>query len=214
MRAATLYDLAGRTGDASLIGEALESFRAARDAWASAAEAATGVYVDDLTYGPQPWLRGTWSDRLPAIDRDLDALAAAASASSVEAEGDEQGRRVLARLSHGSRNAVVSHEPPLPFRPGESIAVFFGVEERDPPSVLSARLRYRRLDQSQAYDEVEMTRADGGFVATIPGAVTGSGFPIQYRAVFVDAEGDAWLHPGLGAELSEQPYHVIRQAPG
>jgi hypothetical protein len=214
MRAATLYEVAGRTGDTSLIGEALEAYRAARDAWAAAAEAATGVYVDDLTYGPQPWLRGTWSDRLPAIDRDLGALAAAAAASSVGAEGDDQGRRVLAGLSPASRDAVVAHEPPPPFRPGEPIVVSFGIEDGDSPLVLSARLRYRRLDQSQTYDEVEMTRAGDGFVATIPGEITGSAFPIQYHAVFVDAEGGAWLHPGLGAELSGQPYHVIRQASG
>jgi hypothetical protein len=37
-------------------------------------QAADGIYQDDLSYGPQPWLRGCWRDRLATIDRDIEDL--------------------------------------------------------------------------------------------------------------------------------------------
>ena len=78
LRAAVWYELSTAPGGPSLLGEAVEAYRGARAALGEAAALAAGVYADDLTYGPQPWLRGTWSDRLPSIDRDLEALAALA----------------------------------------------------------------------------------------------------------------------------------------
>ncbi len=78
LRAAVWYELSIAPGGPPLLGEAVEAYRGARAAMGEAAALAAGVYADDLTYGPQPWLRGTWSDRLPSIDRDLEALAALA----------------------------------------------------------------------------------------------------------------------------------------
>lgn len=80
MRAAVLYELAVRIGHPILLAGALKAYRGARAAWAEAADRAFGVYVEDLTFGPQPFLHGSWSDRLPSIDRDIDAMAALARA--------------------------------------------------------------------------------------------------------------------------------------
>ncbi len=53
--------------------------------------------------------------------------------------------------------------------------------------------------------------ADGDrFVASIPGEQTDQPFAMQYLFAVHDANGAAWLHPGLGAELSDQPYFVVR----
>jgi hypothetical protein len=212
MRAATLYDVGVRTGSGWSMGEAMEAYRGARAAWAEAAERAAGVYVDDLTYGPQPWLRGTWSDRLPAIDRDVEAMAATASAAPrLTAEADAEARRILFELSRGSEAVVVTHAPPPPFRRGEPITLVLDVGGGDPASVGSVSLRYRHLDQSKVYTEVEMTAEGDRYAATVPGDVADSPFPLLYRFVLRDGEGGARLHPGLGPELSDQPYYVLRQ---
>ena len=76
----------------------------------------------------------------------------------------------------------------------------------------SARLHYRHVDQSDAYRVVEMTAADGRYQAEIPGEYTDSPYPILYYFELHDAGGDAWLHPGLNADLANQPYFVIRHA--
>jgi hypothetical protein len=52
--------------------------------------------------------------------------------------------------------------------------------------------------------------ADGNrFVASIPGSDTDTPFAMQYFFAIRDADGDAWLHPGLGPELSDQPFYVV-----
>ena len=55
--------------------EAVDRYFRARSAWRDAARVCQDVYVADITYGPHPWLRGRWDDRLPAIDREILALA-------------------------------------------------------------------------------------------------------------------------------------------
>jgi hypothetical protein len=48
-----------------------------------------------------------------------------------------------------------------------------------------------------------------GFVGVIPGSYTNTAYPLQYYFELSDAAGRAWLFPGLGATLSEQPYFVL-----
>lgn len=212
MRAAVLWELFRRTGSPAIYREALEANRSARAAWAEAADRASGVYVEDLTYGPQPWLRGTWSDRLPAIDRNIDAMAASERTPLARTDVTEaDARRLLTETSRGSRTADVSHTPPPAFRPGEPVPLALDVGGAGTRSVETVRLRYRRLDQSEAYEEVEMAREGAPFVGAIPGAYSDSPFALQYHFVIRDPRGGTWLHPGLGDELSDQPYYVVRE---
>lgn len=212
LRAAFLYEVFASTGDPSVLREGLEIYRAARAAWAEAADRGSDAYVDDLTYGPQPWLRGTWSDRLPAIDRDIDAMAAVDRTSLARTDTAEaDARRLLTETSLGSLTAAVSHTPPPPFRPGEPVRLVLAVGDDGTGTVETVRLRYRHLDQSKAYEEAEMAREGERFVGEIAGPYSDSPYALQYLFVIRDHRGGAWLHPGLGAELSDQPYCVVRQ---
>ena len=76
----------------------------------------------------------------------------------------------------------------------------------------SAVLHYRHLDQSDEYQVVEMSADGGRYRATIPGEYTDSVYPVLYYFILRDAKGDAWLHPGLNADLANQPYFVVRHA--
>ncbi len=160
LRAAVLYELWLSTGDPSPLPAALETYLGARAAWADAAERAFGVYVDDLTFGPQPWLRGTWADRLPAIDRDLEDLEVVARSSGtgdavpasdvlraladMEARSGSRGRDRLPRTaglvpprradhvdSRTRRDARRSHEGATPIPPPGPIEALHG--GRDDP---------------------------------------------------------------------------------
>jgi hypothetical protein len=71
-------------------------------------------------------------------------------------------------------------------------------------------LRYRQVDQSERWTGVELGRADGGFAGSIPGGYADGAYPLQYLFVVRDVRRRAWLHPGLGPTLSDQPYHVVR----
>ena len=71
LRAGVRYEVYARTGNVHALRHGISAYRAARAAWMEAVHSATGVYVGDLTFGPEPWLRGHWSDRLAAVDQDI-----------------------------------------------------------------------------------------------------------------------------------------------
>ncbi len=82
--------------------------------------------------------------------------------------------------------------------------------ETSDPDVVGAALRYRHVNQAEPYVEVEMEPVEGGFAVAIPGAYGGTDRALQYHVVVRADGGRAWLYPGLGPELSAQPYHVVR----
>jgi hypothetical protein len=211
MRAAVQYELALGIGDLGPLADALTAYRAARAAWVDAVDRAAGVYVDDLTFGPQAFLRGNWSDRLPLIDQDLDAMVVLARTTLPRAEvSDEEARRIMTDVAAEAPTWTLSHTPPPSFRPGEPLTLHLAVDEAGPP-IAAVGLRYRHLDQSEMHEEVEMAREADRFVATIPGEYSDSPYALQYHFVVKDDRGGARLHPGLGAELSDRPYHVVRR---
>ena len=48
--------------------------------------------------------------------------------------------------------------------------------------------------------------------AVIPADYTKSPYPLEYFFRLVDAEHQAWLHPGFREDLCNQPFFVVRQA--
>ncbi|MGH2640093.1 MAG: hypothetical protein ACRDGO_00160, partial [Actinomycetota bacterium] len=211
MRAAVHYELALGIGDPAPLADAVTAYRAARAAWVDAIDRAAGVYVDDLTFGPQAFLRGSWSDRLPSIDQDLDAMEALARAPLPRTGvSDEEARRVMTDVAGEVPTWPLSHTPPSSFRPGEPLTLDVGVDGTG-ASIEAVGLRYRHLDQSEKHEEVEMEREADRFVATIPSDYSDSPYPLQYHFVIKDVRGGTSLHPGLGADLSDRPYHVVRQ---
>jgi hypothetical protein len=207
LRAGVGYERDRSARDPDALRGALAAHRSARDAWADAVAAAEGVYVRDLTYGPQAWLRGTWADRLPAIDADLRALEALVDALGPDRRPVAPG--TMASAAGPPRLPGLSHRPPDGFEPGRDLTISL---ETDGARPVGVALRFRHLDQSQPYREVEMTPGGDRFTASIPGAYADGVYPIQYAFVVRDGER-ARRYPGLGPELSDQPYVVVRPAP-
>ena len=209
LRAGVDYERFRRSADVDAITSAVEAYRSARAAWADACAAASGVYAPDLTYGPQPWLRGTWADRLPAIDVDLGALESLASA----AVGASESRRPIRAFPDGLGGpaplSTVSHRPSAGFAPGDDVAIHLAASDR---TSVGVALRYRHVDQSERYLEIEMTPVEGGFAASIPGAYADGAYPLQYFFAVRDVQGTARFFPGIGPDLSDQPYFVVRPA--
>jgi len=219
LRAVVCYELFERTGSAPAIHAAVRHCRAARSAWADAAALGSGAYAHDLTFGPEPWLRGTWSDRLPAIDADLDALEKLARATEVPADpalaADPELAQVIGLLTSRADSVAVTHDPPASFRRGEAIPLVLLGAGAARDEIAGAAVRFRRLDQSEAWRRVEM-EPDGAerWVAQVPAGYADSPFPVQYFFVLSGRVRTAWQHPGLGDDLCGQPYLVVRSAVG
>jgi hypothetical protein len=157
-----LWEIHTLSDDAAAAAAALSSYQQARAAWVEAAQAGR-VYVADITFGSEPWLRGHWSDRLSAIDADIAQMARLAA----DTNGGGMG------VASGAVSAVAQALSPPPERGIEAV--------HTPPG------------------------------ATIPAAYTDSPFPLQYFFALMQ-DGRADMAPGLGADLCNQPYYVLRQA--
>ena len=215
LRSGVWYALYQRTRDTDLLDQAIEAYRSARSAWAKLAEQAEGVYVDDLTFGLSRQLRGHWSDRLAAIDQDLQDMEKERTEGIGEQTADrELSTEVRALLSIASEELTefqCNHTPPDSFQPGSTVKI---TVDSSGAGVCCARLHYRHVNQAEEYVVTDMQKQDSRYVATIPADYTDSKYPLQYFLEFRDTRGRAWLYPRLNTTLSDQPYYVIRQANG
>jgi hypothetical protein len=212
-RSAVLWSLYERSGDREAAAGAVEIYRAARKAWAVAADEAA-VYVSDISYGAEPWLRGHWRDRLPAIDADIAEMARQAAADSVSPGGDQSNIRAvqlqaLQQLFSRPQRPVArgEHQPAARFQPGAPLEISIRLPEKG----TTALLHYRHVNQAEAWRVTPMRRDGDRHAAVVDGDYTGSPYPLQY---YFELRGDGGpsLFPGLNPNLTNQPYFVVRQA--
>jgi len=81
--------------------------------------------------------------------------------------------------------------------------------------VLSIRLYYRHANQAERFNITEMhvaetQRKNGVFRETLSGTYTASNYPLQYYFELKQGPERASLYPGFTAELTGQPYFVLR----
>lgn len=218
LRSGTLYALYEQSGDTTALEEALEAYRRARAHWADAANQAKGVYRADITYGSETNLRGCWLDRLPAIDDDIhdmeNRLAKAKETADPSQGADREKVRAAvhealsrpARLSLPCRHAPAAH-----FEPGQPLPIGLSVEPQSSFKGITVRLAYRHVNQGEYYETLEMQAKHNRYEAVIPASYTESPYALQYFFELRTQNGRAWLFPGLGADLSNQPYFVVEQ---
>jgi hypothetical protein len=226
IRAALLNALRpGGAGDHVFLSAALTQYQAARDAWVDFARLAQGIYVSDITFGPETQLRGHWSDRQAAIDQDVQrmsklveaAIGPAARASGPSGE-PALGNSILSKELQRAMDSVftpparpslaIQHEPPKSFRTGQDLTILLSVAKGRPPSAV--RLHYRHVNQSEDYQIAAMQGAAKGWSAAIPAAYTKSLYPLQYFFEMRTDTDQPVLYPGLGMSFCEQPYFVVR----
>jgi hypothetical protein len=202
-RSAVLYAIYEKTGDRAALEEALRAYRQARAVWAQVAERAKGVYLPDVTVGDRPSLRGHWLDRLPAFDDDIGDMAKRLD----EAKPAGASKAIAEALGRPRRPSVpCRHTPPAGFHPGQPLEL-----ELAAPKLVSARMYYRHVNQAERFESAEMQARDNGYRAVIPAGYTQSLYPLQYYFELKSGPDQACLVPGFAANLSNQPYFVVRR---
>ncbi|HYL76689.1 MAG TPA: hypothetical protein VEU96_20915, partial [Bryobacteraceae bacterium] len=204
-RAGVLYAIYDRTGDRAALEQALKYYRAARTAWATLAERAKGVYVQDITVGEHPWLRGHWLDRLPAIDADIALLEKRLPSAKINSDPKVKAAIAEAQGRPQRPSAAMRHRAPDRFQRKQPLAL-----ELAGPALASARLHYRHVNQAERWQSAVMDRKGPAYVAAIPGSYTDSMYPLQYYFELKSAPDRAWLYPGFPPDLAGAPYYVIR----
>jgi hypothetical protein len=206
LRAGALYAVFDRTGDRAALDEAVRQYTLARDAWTKIIQRTRGAYMSDVSYGIGKFQRGHWEDRLPAIDADIQTMknAAAREASASAAA------LVAAILRPPARPTLqVSHKPQEKLDRGKDLAV--QMECNLLPGA-TATLHYRHTHQAEPWQTLAMSATGRQLRATIPGDYTDTAFPIQYYMTVKTPEGAVALFPGLGDQLTTQPYVLVRTA--
>jgi hypothetical protein len=210
LRTACLYALFERTRDRHLLASAVERYDSAREVWTRIAGVTKGVYVDDLTYGPEWYQRGNWADRLAALERDRAAMASLRVPellAGAEAERNRAWARAVLAPAERPRPAV-SHAVPGAFDRARPLAIGLEVS-----AVEAVRLRYRHTNQAEPWRTETMVREGDAWRGIIPARYTDSVFPLQYYFELVLATPAAVvLWPGFDASWTNAPYWVVRQA--
>ncbi len=213
-RAGLLWSVHLRGDDRTAADQALAAYRAARAQFAEVAKRGA-VYAADLGYGPEPWLRGHWRDRLGAIDADIAEMARLAQdINGLAGRHLAPRERIFAAigqiLAAPSRvSPDYRHNAPAHYTPGQDLAVAVGL----PETVAAAKLHYRHVNQAEPWLTAEMAGPPSRRTATIPAAYLTGLYPLQYY--FEIATDDAaTLVPGLDATLANVPYYVVRPTRG
>jgi hypothetical protein len=209
-RSAVWYELHAATGDRGSLDRAVDHLATARDAWLDASERAS-AYVADLTFGPEPRLRGHWRDRLPAIDADLRDMRDRVRDAPRRSDGVD----VVALVGAAERRPRVTldHRAPPGFAPHTPLALHVAIDGADAERVTGVRVRYRPMNQALPVASCEMERADGGYAVRVPASDLTGAHALAY-AFEVHTDSAACRYPGLGATLTEQPYLVVRPERG
>jgi hypothetical protein len=201
-RAAVAFEIHRRTGDAGSLADAARHAELARKAWVDTVEHGD-VYVPDLTYGPQAWIRGHWRDRLAAIERDVEVLTRIAH----DAAASRPPAIVPAPSAPEPADLEFRHAVPV-LRRGEPTTIELGLAGGGASAISAVRLRYRPMDQSREWQETKTDRDGDRFVVTLSAEATNAPYPLAYAFVLVGADGGAWRHPGLGEKWAGRPYFV------
>ncbi len=216
LRSAVLYDIFLASNDTNAADAALEHYQKARDAWATMAERAKNVYRVNISYGSVPKRSGHWLDRLPGIDTDIAAMKTKIQLSKAETISRRSASEEMNAIADVPPSAVpmkCSHTPPARFTPGAALELrllISGVSSGGAiEPVRSVRLRYRRVNQAERWNVLDLDGENSVYAAAIPSEYTLSKFPLEYYFELSDARGVEWMYPGFNKALSNQPYFAV-----
>ncbi len=208
-RSGVLFGIYEKTKDPRALDASLTMYRKAREAWVRVAAVAKGVYMADVTVGEEPQQHGHWLDRLPAIDKDIAAVAERAETTPAGAPDPRVASAIQEALGRPRRVVpAVRHDAPAKFRAGQPLELVLTLSQKD----AAVRMYYRHVDQAERYAVVEMDGRGGSFSATIPGAYKDSEYPLEYYFEVRESAGAVTLYPGFSDTLTNQPYFVVRRA--
>jgi len=206
-RSGVLFHLYELTHERAPLEAAIAHYKKARAAWASLAEAGRGVYVEDITVGEQPYLRGHWMDRLPAIDRDIAALSALLDDNLTKQISPkvEAAMRIAQRPPQRTSPAI-HHTSPMRFKQGGALRLVLS----GPGSITNVEVHYRHLNQAENYISIAMEKQGAEYAASIPAPYTTTNFPLEYFFSVTTSDGKTSLYPGFTPQRTNQPYFVVR----
>jgi hypothetical protein len=207
-RAACWAEMFIATKATSMIGPLVKHATKAVEHWRQASNVSKGLYHDDITYGPQSWLRGSWHSRLPEMEAellDLVALRGYGGTESVPAndEAVAAAKAINAhKVLHRQVGELVYSDE---FTAGEPLCV-----RHKGQADAIVTLHYRHVNQAERWETVTMERSGDSYLGEIPSAYTGTKYHLQFFVSY-SSGGKTKIIPGLAADLANEPYATSLQ---
>jgi hypothetical protein len=209
-RAGVLYGIFEQSSDPKALEESLKYYRKARGFWADLVNLTKDVYKPDITIGENPVIRGHWSDRLPAIDEDIDFMTKISERTKETNSTQKENVRLAIMQANGRPvrpSGICKHIIPGGFKVGQDHPVEISFDKK-PGSVF---LHYRHVNHAERFESVLMKGTGNTFRAEIPASYTDTAYPLQYYFEVKNEAENAFLHPGFTADLTNQPYFVLHK---
>jgi hypothetical protein len=222
-RAAALYAIHEQSGDRVALEESLRAYRGAREIWSQLAAYAGRIYVADITYGPRPYQRGHWLDRLPAIDADIATMAnrlgsPQGSSSQTGTDPSPEVRSAIQEILGRPKRWSIGcrHTSHSRFVPNRDFEIVLSLEPNagEVAQRVSARLYYRHVNQAENYQSLELQRESKQYREAIPASYMTPTYSLQYYFELMQPPNKACLYPGFAPDLDNQPYFVVRPTSG
>jgi hypothetical protein len=206
LRSAVAFEIFLKSGSITAGQTAIAKYTEAREAWSTMSQRAAGVYKADVSYGRIAQRRGHWSNRLPAIDSDLEAMRTAIKTPPASTDGTAKAAAAVgivnstpARPKLSAKHSSLDH-----FAPGQALPVSLTTA----PGVASVEFFYRHVNQGERWKSAPMTKNGSSFTSAIPADYTSSIYPLQYYFVLRQGTASSY-HPEFNETLSNQPYFAV-----
>ncbi len=209
-RSACFWEYYLLSGNKYIGKKALEKYIKARDQWKVAGDVSKEIYLPDLTYGPQSWLRGRWDDRLPAIEEDICEMKRIIDSHKNQNSllKNNVNKNLTAMENWKNYQKIgIEHISPKQFVQNKKILLSCSIKIKNN---FLGYLHYRQVNQSIKWKKIKLNKETKKFTANIPAAYTKTPFPIQYYFEFTDNKISSFA-PGFKKNLSNQPYYLLRQ---
>ena len=180
--------------------QSLQLYKKAYSAWSKIAKISKKFYLEDLTYGPQSWLRGRWDDRLPAIRDDIIKMTNILNTNSIKSKKHIN----IFELSRWNSNQMfhINHVIKKEIKG----SVHFIIKDLNK---LNGQLfvNYRQVNQSTKWKRNKINYLKSILTLTKFNKLSKQQYPIQYYFELIENKY-SYFCPGINRNLSNQPYYI------
>ena len=180
--------------------QSLQFYKKSYSAWSKIAKISKKFYLEDLTYGPQSWLRGRWDDRLPAIKDDIIKMTNILNRNLIKSKKQIN----IFELSRWNNNQSFHIDHTIEKKSDRSVDITINNLNKINVELF---FNYRQVNQSKKWQRNKINALKNRFTIKKFNNFLKENYPIQYYFELVEKKYSCFC-PGINKDLSNQPYYV------